>query len=308
MAEAIQERLRETFPAAQRAICAALEALDGAGTFGAHSWQRPEGGGGTSCVLQGGRVFEKAGVNVSEVYGTLPVEAARAMGGGQEVSEHADRSFYATGLSLIVHPHNPMAPTVHANYRYFVRGPVAKPLAWWFGGGADLTPSYLFDEDVAHFHGLHKATCDRHDPGYYPRFKAWADEYFRIHHRGETRGVGGIFFDNLCDKAPEALLAFVQDCLSTFLPAYLPLVERRHPMAYGERERQWQQLRRGRYVEFNLVYDRGTTFGLRTGGRIESILVSLPLTARWEYDPPEPAADSPEARLLQAVRTPRAWA
>lgn len=308
MGEEIRQAMRTSLHAAQAEICAALAALDGGAQFEAHDWARAEGGGGWSRVLQGGRIFDKAGVNVSEVHGELTPQAARSMGGGEGLGPEDDLSFYATGLSLIVHPKNPMAPTVHANYRYFERGTGAEPAAWWFGGGADLTPSYLFDDDVRHFHATHKAACDAHDEAFYPRFKAWADTYFHIPHRKECRGVGGIFFDNLNDRPKGRVFAFVQDCLAAFLPAYLPIIERRAGLPYAEDHLNWQQLRRGRYVEFNLVYDRGTTFGLRTGGRIESILVSLPLHARWEYDPPEPAPDSAEGRLLEAVRRPRDWA
>lgn len=286
----------------QDSICQALAALDGT-PFHEDTWERPGGGGGRSRVLQDGHIFEKAGVNVSVVMGHLSPEAARSMGGGQDIE---DLSFFATGVSLVLHPHNPMAPTVHANYRYFERGDGTTPGSWWFGGGADLTPSYLFEDDARHFHQTHKAACDAHDPGFYPRFKQWCDEYFRITHRGESRGVGGIFFDNLNDRAPEDCLAFSRACQDAFLPAYMPIIERRHDLPFTPEQRQWQQLRRGRYVEFNLVYDRGTKFGLKTDGRIESILMSLPLTARWEYQP-EIAPDSEEARMLEVLREPVAW-
>ncbi|MED5464781.1 MAG: oxygen-dependent coproporphyrinogen oxidase [Myxococcota bacterium] len=289
---------------AQDTICEAIAGIDG-GTFQEDRWERAEGGGGRSRVLQGGQVFEKAGVNVSVVHGTLSAEAAAKMGGGKELgAEHL--TFYATGVSLVLHPHNPMAPTVHANYRYFERGSAENPAAWWFGGGADLTPSYLFEEDARHFHRVHQEACERHDPEYYPRFKKWCDEYFYIPHREESRGLGGIFFDNLNDRAPEEHLGFVQSCADAFLPAYLPILERRMNLPWSPEQKEWQQIRRGRYVEFNLVYDRGTTFGLRTGGRIESILMSLPLSARWEYDH-APAAGSEEARLVDALKHPRDW-
>jgi coproporphyrinogen III oxidase len=304
----MRETMQGMVHAVQDQICTALAKLDGTGPFRVDTWTRPEGGGGRSCVLQGGHLFEKAGVNVSVVHGTLTPEAAKAMGGGQHLTDPEHLTFFATGLSLVLHPHHPMVPTVHANYRYFERGPEGAPAAWWFGGGADLTPSYLFDEDVAHFHRVHKEACDRHDPAFYPQFKAWADRYFYIPHRKETRGVGGIFFDNLCDRDPQKLFAFVEDCALSFLPAYLPLVQRRQNMAFGPEHKAWQQQRRGRYVEFNLVYDRGTTFGLRTAGRIESILMSLPATASWTYCAPEPEAGTDEARLLEATRSPKAWA
>ena len=289
--------------AQQDAICSAIAALDG-GQFGSDSWERPGGGGGTSRVLQDGRIFEKAGVGVSVVHGSLSAEAAQAMAGGQGRGDGVGLDFHAVGISLVMHPHNPMAPTVHANYRYFERGGGA---LWWFGGGADLTPAYLFEADAAHFHAQHRDACARHDPAFYPRFKAWCDRYFHLPHRQETRGVGGIFFDDLCDRPADALFAFVRDCASAFLPAYLPIVQRRWQLPFGDAERRWQQLRRGRYVEFNLLHDRGTVFGLRTGGRTESILMSLPRTARWEYAPEVAAAGSPEAELQAVLAAPRDW-
>jgi coproporphyrinogen III oxidase len=292
---------------AQDTICKAVAELDGQ-TFSEDEWQRAEGGGGSSRVLQHGTVFEKAGVNIATVHGTLSAEAARAaLGYGRTLGDHAV-SFYATGVSVVIHPHNPMAPSAHANYRYVEYVPQygTAPAAWWFGGGADLTPAYLFETDAVHFHRLHKEVCDRHCASFYPRFKQWCDEYFYIPHRGERRGVGGIFFDNLNDRQPERLLAFVTHCAQAFVPAYLPVVTRRQNMPYNARHTQWQQLRRGRYVEFNLAYDRGTLFGLKTGGRTESILMSLPLLARWEYDF-QPTPDSPEARTVEVLRNPRAW-
>jgi coproporphyrinogen III oxidase len=301
MRQTMEAMLRET----QSSICAALEKLDGGAQFSDDSWERPEGGGGTSRVLQDGSVFEKAGVGVSVVHGTLSPEAAQSMGGGQHLVGEDRFKFFATGISLVLHPHNPMAPTVHANYRYFERGDGSADGAWWFGGGADLTPSYLFEEDAAHFHRVLKGACDRHDADYYPRFKAWCDKYFSIPHRGETRGVGGLFFDNLHDRPKAEIFAFVKDCAQAFLPSYMPVIERRLGMPYTEAHKRWQAMRRGRYVEFNLVYDRGTIFGLRTAGRIESILMSLPLAARWEYNH-QPEAGSPEAALVEVLRQPRA--
>lgn len=298
----MREQMIELIYNTQDAICGALEALDGT-RFQEDKWEREGGGGGRSRVLQGGRIFEKAGVGVSVVHGELTRQAASQMGGGQHIE---DLRFFAAGMSLVFHPHNPMAPTVHANYRYFERGDGSEPGSWWFGGGSDLTPSYLFDEDATHFHATHKAACDKHDVTFYPRYKQWCDDYFRIIHRGESRGVGGIFFDNLNDRPREACFAFVAECAGAFLPAYLPLVERRHALPFTPEQKDWQQLRRGRYVEFNLVYDRGTKFGLQTAGRIESILMSLPLTARWEYNH-QPAPESEEGRLLAVLREPRAW-
>jgi coproporphyrinogen III oxidase len=306
MPQHIRDAMQAMVTAEQERICAALAALDTGATFITDTWTRPEGGGGCSRVLQNGAIFEKAGVNVSVVHGVLTPEAARTMGGGQTLTAPEDLSFFATGLSLVLHPHNPMAPTVHANYRYFERGGGTAEGAWWFGGGADLTPAYLFEDDARHFHGVHKAACDRHDPAFYPAFKAACDTYFHIPHRKEARGIGGIFFDNLRDRPAEALVALATDCAQAFLPAYLPIIERRWATRHTEAHKRWQQLRRGRYVEFNLVYDRGTTFGLRTAGRIESILVSLPQLARWEYNmQPEPG--SPEAQMVAVLQAPRAW-
>ena len=299
----IRERMEKIIEAQQNAICSALEELDGS-TFRTDQWEREGGGGGTTRVLQDSPVFEKAGVNVSIVYGKLTPEAARSMGGGAELGDQ-HLEFYACGLSLVIHPHNPMAPTAHANFRYFERGK-DEPVAWWFGGGADLTPSYLFEEDCQHFHRTLKECCDRHDEEFYPRYKKWCDEYFLIKHRGERRGVGGIFFDDLNDRDPEELLKFAEDGLASFVPAYVPLVARRKDAEFSESQKEWQQLRRGRYAEFNLVYDRGTVFGLRTAGRIESILMSLPLTARWEYCH-EPEVGSEEARVLEVLQEPRDW-
>lgn len=290
-----------------------LELVDAVGRLDARPfrrdvWRREEGGGGITCVLQEGEVFEKAGINVSSVFGTLPQNAIAAMAGGAlhpaDFATAESRAFFATGISCVLHPHNPMAPTAHCNFRYFELGPHAE--AWWFGGGADLTPAYLFEDDARHFHGALKGACDRHDATYYPRFKKWCDEYFQIPHRHETRGIGGIFFDHLCDRPQDALFTFVSDCARSFAPAYLPLVQRRHDMPYSDEQKRWQALRRGRYVEFNLVYDRGTTFGLRTGGRTESILMSLPLSARWEYDV-NVQPESEEARLLAVLQAPREW-
>lgn len=298
MRQRMEALVRET----QSEICQALEKVDG-GRFREDTWEREGGGGGTSRVLQDSRVFAKAGVNVSVVHGVLSPEAARSMGGGQGAD---DLRFFAVGLSLVLHPKNPFAPTAHANYRYFERGDGTGPGAWWFGGGADLTPAYLFDEDATHFHAVHKAACDATDASYYPRFKTWADDYFLIKHRGERRGVGGIFFDDLHDKPKDELFAFVTRAAKAFVPAYEPILLRRKDTPFTEAHERWQALRRGRYVEFNLVYDRGTTFGLRTAGRIESILMSLPLTARWEYDQhPEPG--SPEEALVRVLQSPRAW-
>jgi coproporphyrinogen III oxidase len=278
----------------QDAIVTALEAADGEARFARDAWERPGGGGGLTRVLGEGALLEKAGVNVSRVHGAVPPRlAARLPGDG-------DR-FAAVGLSLVVHPRNPHVPTTHANVRLLARGAKA-----WFGGGADLTPYYLFDEDAAHFHRELRGACERFRPGSYPGMKRTCDEYFYLPHRGEHRGIGGIFFEDLGGD-PAAGIGFVEDVARTFLHAYLPIVERRRGLAWGERERTWQEIRRGRYVEFNLLHDRGTVFGLETGGRTESILMSLPPRVQWRYDH-RPAPGSEEERLLQVIRTPRDWA
>eukprot|EP00123_Amoebidium_parasiticum_P014842 comp22667_c0_seq1/m.34995 comp22667_c0_seq1/g.34995 ORF comp22667_c0_seq1/g.34995 comp22667_c0_seq1/m.34995 type:complete len:412 (-) comp22667_c0_seq1:302-1537(-) len=306
----MRQRMEDMVMRTQAEIVRAVEKMDGKGKFHVDKWERKEGGGGVSCVMQDGAVFEKAGVGVSVVYGKLPPAAAAQMRARGKKLGDGDVPFFATGVSLVFHPHNPNTPTVHLNYRYFeVRNEddPSKPIAWWFGGGADLTPSYLFEEDAVHFHKTLKDACDRHDKSYFPKFKKWCDEYFYITHRQESRGIGGIFFDDLDDKDPELLFSFVTDCAKSFLPSYLPIVQKRKDLAFTPEMKRWQQLRRGRYVEFNLVIDRGTKFGLATpGSRIESILMSLPLTARWEYMH-EVEANSPEAKLMQILKHPRDW-
>ncbi|HKQ77169.1 MAG TPA: oxygen-dependent coproporphyrinogen oxidase [Blastocatellia bacterium] len=275
---------QEFFSYLQDKICSAIEEADGGARFIEDNWRREGGGGGRTRVMEEGALFEKAGVNFSAVEGLLPEEFAKKM----ELGE--GREFFATGVSLVLHPRNPYIPTVHANFRYLEKGD-----ARWFGGGSDLTPYYPFREDARHFHRSFKEACDKHDPDYYPRFKKWCDEYFFLKHRGETRGVGGIFFDYLQGDM-DRLFAFVKDAGAAFLQAYLPIVELRRDHDYGEREREFQLIRRGRYVEFNLVYDRGTIFGLETRGRTESILMSLPPLARWVYDyKPEPGTAEAEA-------------
>jgi coproporphyrinogen III oxidase len=294
MGESVRRQMRAFVECLQNEICRALEEVDGSGRFREDAWERPGGGGGRSRVLEEGAVFEKAGVNVSVVHGELSAEfAGRLPGEGP--------SFSATGISLVLHPRSPLVPTTHANFRYLEHGSRA-----WFGGGSDLTPYYLFDEDAAHFHRTLKEACDRHGADRYPRFKKWCDEYFFIRHRGEARGIGGVFFDYLEGDLERELL-FVQDVGRSLLPAYLPIVERRRALPYTPEERAWQEIRRGRYVEFNLVYDRGTTFGLETQGRVESILMSLPPRVRWVYDH-QPVRGSEEARLLEVLRAPREWA
>jgi coproporphyrinogen III oxidase len=280
-------RAAEYFQDLQDRICAALETLDGSGRFREDQWQREGGGGGRTRVLTGGGTFEKAGVNFSLVHGEMTAElAAQVPGEG--------RQFTATGISLVLHPRSPRVPTVHANFRCLTKGDKR-----WFGGGADLTPYYPYREDVIHFHRVWREVCTRHtEVADYQRFKQWCDEYFFLHHRNEPRGVGGIFFDYLEGDGEKTF---------AFLDAYPPIVPRRAHEPYGERERAFQEYRRGRYVEFNLLYDRGTLFGLKTGGRIESILMSLPPVVRWEYDyRPEPGTQ--EAELYEVYLKPRDWA
>ena len=289
----IEERFADYAAELQTVICDALATEDGKAHFVTDVWERAEGGGGTSRVLADGNVFEKAGVNVSRVFGALkPDFAAQLPGDGLE--------FFATGISLVIHPQNPYVPAVHANFRCLRRGATT-----WFGGGADLTPYYPERVDVEHFHRTWQTVCDRHDATYYARWKKWCDEYFFLPHRQETRGIGGIFFDQLKSGDAERDFAFVTDCGRQFVAAYLPIVQRNRGHAFGERERLFQLRRRGRYAEFNLLYDRGTIFGLRTNGRIESILMSLPPLTRWDYDVAyEPG--SREAALLDWLR-PQDW-
>ncbi|MBT5856093.1 oxygen-dependent coproporphyrinogen oxidase [bacterium] len=295
----------------QTRICHGLESFETDTKFHADRWDRQNGGGGVTQVIQDGATFEKGGVNTSVVYGPVkenewPMFRKMISQQGVDAPESpSDVHFFATGLSLVIHPKNPNAPTTHANYRYFEIQFDGQEM-WWFGGGADLTPHYLFEEDAKHFHMVHKTACDKHDPDYYVRFKKWCDTYFTIPHRNETRGIGGLFFDYQNDRSKEDIFAFVKDCGDTFLDAYTPIIEKRHRMAYDQPERTWQEIRRGRYVEFNLVYDRGTQFGLQTGGRIESILMSLPAHVQWQYDHhPEPG--SPEADLVEVLQNPRDW-
>ncbi|GBP83102.1 Oxygen-dependent coproporphyrinogen-III oxidase, mitochondrial [Eumeta japonica] len=334
--------------------------------FKVDRWERKEGGGGITCVLQDGRVFEKAGVNISIVSGTLPPGAVQQMRSRGKKFDQNELPFFAAGVSAVIHPRNPMVPTIHFNYRYFeVQDkdvPRGRPIIvewerdarhsagslvrlkveeltivitcliflfnveslntgqdnnntttlhdgkqWWFGGGTDLTPYYLFEEDAILFHRVLKQACDAHDSSYYQRFKKWCDDYFHIEHRGERRGVGGIFFDDLDTPSQSEAFAFVTDCAEAVIPSYIPIVKKRKDAGYGYHERQWQLLRRGRYVEFNLIYDRGTKFGLYTpGARYESILMSLPLNAKWEYmNIPKPG--SPEEKLMQVLKVPRDW-
>ncbi|WP_428618133.1 oxygen-dependent coproporphyrinogen oxidase [Shewanella sp.] len=285
----------------QQRICDGLEQLDGEAKFVADSWTREEGGGGTSRVLTQGKVFEQAGVNFSHVTGAAMPASATA-----HRPELAGRSFEAMGVSLVIHPNNPYVPTTHANVRFFIAEKEGADPVWWFGGGFDLTPYYPFEEDVVAWHQSAKALCEPFGEDVYPKYKKWCDEYFFLPHRNETRGVGGLFFDDLNEPGFENSFAFMQAVGEGFLKAYAPIVEKRKETAYGERERDFQLYRRGRYVEFNLVYDRGTLFGLQTGGRTESILMSMPPLVRWQYAY-APEAGSPEAKLYTDFLTPREW-
>ncbi|XP_029938277.1 oxygen-dependent coproporphyrinogen-III oxidase, mitochondrial [Salarias fasciatus] len=292
----------------QADFCRALEEVDG-GTFKVDRWDRKEGGGGISCVMQDGKVFEKAGVNVSVVFGNLTEEAAKQMRSRGKVLKGKDGKlpFCAMGVSSVIHPKNPHIPTVHFNYRYFEIEEEDGNKQWWFGGGTDLTPVYINKEDAFHFHNTLKEACDKHHSQYYTDFKKWCDRYFYIRHRGETRGIGGIFFDDLDSPSQEEAFSFVKSCARTVVPCYLPIVYKHLSDSFTDEEKDWQQVRRGRYVEFNLVYDRGVKFGLATpGSRIESILMSLPLTARWEYMH-EPAKGTQEAEMLEVLKNPKEW-
>lgn len=284
----------------QNRIVAELEQIDGNGRFRRDAWQRQEGGGGESRVLAGGRVFEKAGVNFSHVFGSeLPPSATKTR------PDLAGQGFQAMGVSLVLHPENPYIPTTHANFRLFSAGSENDPV-WWFGGGYDLTPYYPFHEDVVGWHATARDACQPYGEDYYPRFKRWCDEYFFLKHRDETRGVGGLFFDDFNELGFEKSFEFVRSVGDSFMKAYAPIVRRRQQHPYGERQREFQLYRRGRYVEFNLIYDRGTVFGLQSGGRTESILMSLPPLARWDYDR-HPDPGSPEAKLYSDYLKPRDW-
>ncbi|KAG9023727.1 Coproporphyrinogen-III oxidase [Tulasnella sp. JGI-2019a] len=362
--EPMRSRMSNYIITLQDQIVSALESIDPSSQpFNRDSWVRPEGGLGKSCVLSNGKVLEKAGVNISIVHGHLPPAAVKQMRvNHQEIPEDAtiaDKGlpFLAAGISLVIHPRNPMAPTVHANYRYFEitadsskkeGGEVVAPvsgnagnekenpdgvIAWWFGGGADLTPSYLFEEDAIHFHSTLRDACNKSlpegelqnnpDASLFPAFKKWCDEYFHIPHRTEARGLGGIFFDDLTSlphprlsspanalkpSTPDEIFQFIRNCGDAFVPSYLPILTRRMDLPFTEENRRWQLLRRGRYVEFNLVYDRGTKFGLATpGARIESILMSLPETARWEYMSDMGGLGTEESKLVEYLKNPKEW-
>ncbi|OJX52877.1 MAG: coproporphyrinogen III oxidase [Flavobacterium sp. 38-13] len=287
----------------QDKITAELERVDGQATFRQDLWERPEGGGGRTRVIENGAVFEKGGVNISAVHGSLP----QAM---QTYFKVGDVDFFACGLSLVIHPKNPMVPTVHANWRYFeMYDKEGNTVDQWFGGGQDLTPYYLFEEDARHFHQTCKSACDKHHPDFYSKFKKQCDAYFWNAHRNEARGLGGLFFD-YCKASEDFALDnwydFVTEVGNSFLEAYVPIVEKRKNLEYTPENRNWQEIRRGRYVEFNLVHDKGTLFGLKTNGRIESILMSLPPHVQWVYDH-HPEAGSEEEKLINILENPIDW-
>lgn len=284
----------------QDQICSAFEQADGAATFVEDGWERPEGGGGITRVIKDGDIFEKGGVNFSHVQGAgLPASATASR------PELAGKAFEAMGVSVVMHPESPLIPTSHANFRYFSAGAPGEEV-WWFGGGFDLTPYYPSEEDCRHWHRTAYAACEPFGGEVYPRFKKWCDEYFYLRHRDEQRGIGGLFFDDLNEWGFEKSFAFTRSAAEHYVPAYVPIIERRRNEPWDDHQRAFQEYRRGRYAEFNLVYDRGTLFGLQSGGRTESILMSLPPVARWEYCA-EFAPDSPEGRLTSHFLKPRDW-
>jgi len=285
----------------QQNICDALTKEDGGKTFEVDEWQRELGGGGKSCVLADGDVFESAGINFSHVFGgKLPASATAHR------PELAGRSFQALGVSLVIHPKNPYIPTSHANVRFFIAEKDGEDPVWWFGGGFDLTPYYGFDEDAKHWHQVSKDACEPFGKDVFPKYKKWCDDYFYLKHRDEPRGIGGLFFDDLNEWGFEKSFAFMKSVGDHYIKAYQPIVQKRKAMEYGERERDFQLYRRGRYVEFNLVYDRGTLFGLQSGGRTESILMSMPPNVRWRYNW-QPEAGSAEAELYEKYLKPQDW-
>ncbi|MEM9362735.1 MAG: oxygen-dependent coproporphyrinogen oxidase [Bacteroidota bacterium] len=287
----------------QDTITNGIEKMDGEAKFQEDVWKRPEGGGGRTRVIENGTVFEKGGVNISAVHGPLPKSMQHYFGVD-------DVDFFACGLSLVIHPKSPMVPTVHANWRYFeMYDKTGGVVDQWFGGGQDLTPYYLFDEDAIHFHTVCQRACATHDAEFYPNYKKKCDEYFWNSHRNEARGVGGLFFD-YCKATEQKTMGdwynFVTEVGNSFLEAYLPIVEKRKNVEYSQNQRDWQEIRRGRYVEFNLVHDKGTLFGLKTNGRIESILMSLPPHVQWRYDH-QPEKGSQEEKLIQVLQNPKEW-
>lgn len=301
MSQPDKHAVKDYLMALQDAICRQLSETDGKRDFVEDSWVREEGGGGRSRVLCDGQVFEKGGVNFSHVMGaTMPASATAHR------PELAGRSFEAMGVSLVLHPHNPYVPTSHANVRFFIAEKPGEEPVWWFGGGYDLTPYYGFEDDCVHWHGIAKEACKDFGADVYPRYKQWCDEYFYLKHRDEPRGIGGLFFDDLNEPGFDQSFRFMRSVGDSFCRAYVPIVNRRKDSAFTQRERDFQLYRRGRYVEFNLVYDRGTLFGLQTGGRTESILMSLPPLVRWEYNW-HPEAGTAEDELYTQFLTPRDW-
>jgi coproporphyrinogen III oxidase len=296
-----KENISSAFIELQESICSSLEIEDGKGKFIRDQWERPGGGGGISRVLTNGKVIEKGGVNFSAVWGKTPGSVLESM----QIDAANPPDFYATGISIVMHPFNPMVPIIHMNVRYFEMSNGT----WWFGGGIDLTPHYVTEDDAKYFHNTLKAVCDKHEPAYYPGFKKWADEYFFIKHRNETRGVGGIFFDHLDSSngfSKEKRFEFVLDVGRVFAPVYTRLMSRNRDLPFNKKNKEWQLLRRGRYVEFNLVWDRGTKFGLDTDGRTESILMSLPPQASWEYNHrPEPGSE--ESKTVSLLKKGIDW-
>jgi coproporphyrinogen III oxidase len=296
-----KETISDWFKNLQKDICGKLETADGGGKFISDPWERPGGGGGISRVLTHGSIIEKGGVNFSAVHGKTPEPVLRTM----NLPAGIQPDFFATGVSIVVHPHSPMVPIIHMNVRYFEMSNGT----WWFGGGIDLTPHYVVEEDAQYFHSRIKEVCDKHGSGFYQEFKKWADDYFFIKHRNETRGIGGIFFDYLKEgngQTKDSRFEFVKDVGSLFTPLYIYFMEKNKDIPYGENEKQWQYLRRGRYVEFNLVWDRGTKFGLDTDGRTESILMSMPPQARWEYNQ-VPVKGSAEENTLAKLKKGIEW-
>ncbi len=299
----MKEKFQDYIKNLQDTICKTLEDIDGKAKFQEDLWDRPEGGGGRTRVIENGAVFEKGGVNISSVHGKLPEAMQKSFG-------VKDSDFFACGLSLVLHPINPFAPTVHANWRYFemydANGDI---VTQWFGGGQDLTPYYLFDDDAIHFHKVCKDACDKHDTTFYPTYKNRCDEYFYNAHRNEGRGIGGLFFDYLKETENISMqdrYDFVTEIGNSFLNSYVPILEKRKDQGFTKKNKDWQEVRRGRYVEFNLVHDRGTLFGLKTNGRIESILMSLPPKVQWHYNH-IPEQGSEEERLVNVLRNPKNW-
>lgn len=321
--DSVRRRAQKVFREMFENVCQSIQGLDG-NEFVEHCWTRDKNGilipGENSDdavyvdrVLHNGSVLEKVGVNYVAIEGELPPgmtfqkSGALITGEADRISSDSGTPYFATGASFVIHPRNPMVPIAHANYRYFQVGDATQPSYWWFGGGSDLTPSYLFEEDVVHFHKVHKSVCDQHDPSYYARFKKWCDDYFFIRHRGETRGIGGIFFDHLNDYNPQKILAFITDCSEAFVHAYMPIVEKRKDMPFTKENKYWQRLVSGRYVEFILTSDRGIRFGLESGMvSQQSVFNCMPPGASWQYDD-QPSPGSEEAMLREVLKNTREW-